>query len=61
MKNEVTISVYDYFDINLLDPVKVAIPTEDINQTMYVKSHTYTVNGNNSRATQLVLSPFNIL
>lgn len=61
IKNEVTLTVYEYFDINLLDAVKIAVPSEDINQTMYIKSHVYTVNSQNTRTTQIILAPFNTL
>lgn len=61
IKATITITVYDYLDIDLLDTVRIESPQEKISQNFYVKSFTFTLADDNTRVTELILSPYNII
>ena len=58
LTNEIEFTVYDFLDVDLLDTVHVFIEQEYVNQYMYVKGITYTLDQNNVRTTKVTLTTF---
>ena len=55
---DVTVSVYDFIDVDLLDTVYVQVETEKISQAMFISGIRYAVDSSNKRYTEVTLSTF---